>query len=501
MQILNKYKKWNPILHLDRSNIMDFVVTKTTMSEYKNIFTPISFIDMGDFRCFENDSIISKTENVWVETITSEEILKNIGFTGIDNGLISFDAGAIKNTNFLDVLKNSTHYRTDKRLKLNPIKSNTKTYSTDYKLVENDEPYIMLNGGGFQGFFKTSDNKYQVLPSVIEDVLSVFVKLRPMDYEEKNNTLNKLHPNNKGFFFYIGTRSENKFLNDYGYDFSNYKIRDNVNYMCNYIFDESYFIDNYAVNEEIIKNDNLQLNNNIKLTLENYFEIETNNKYLFFNNTKNGFDVNTWDENAKYILTGITRPNINLYLLLNNTNTGYTVDNINEYFQNYKTKSVKQIIKNDIVNNAFGLRIKNDGSIGYRYIIENNDSEFGYDMVEEYSYPNIITKNEWNDIVVKIKNKGGDKMKIYIYVNKYLKFVSKELPLIKLRKLDEIDSKQEGVPYNISLGCGTMGLADSISWDYHKPFKYILPIEENFCGTFIGDISYFKIFENDIEIK
>ena len=92
-------------------------------------------------------------------------------------------------------------------------------------------------------------------------------------------------------------------------------------------------------------------------------------------------------------------------------------------------------------------------------------------------------------------------MKIYIYVNSYLKFVSKELPLLNLRKLDEIDSKQEGVPYNISIGCGTMGLADSITWDYNKPFKYILPIEENFCGTFIGDISDFKMFEKDIDVN
>ena len=113
---------------------------------------------------------------------------------------------------------------------LKPINSNTNTYSTDYEIIQGDESFIKLNGGGFQGFFKTSDNQYQVLPSTIDNTWSFSFKIRPMDYEEKDNSFNILHPNNKGFFFYIGTRAENKFLNDYNYDFSKYKIRNNVNY-------------------------------------------------------------------------------------------------------------------------------------------------------------------------------------------------------------------------------------------------------------------------------
>ena len=501
MQILKKYKKWNPILQLDRSNIMDFVITNINSCEDDKVSTPISSIDIGDFRCFEESSIITKVENVWDNATVSEDALENIGFTGIDNGLVKFNNNYITNNRFLEVLKNSIHPLSDDRLKLHPIKSNTGTYSTDYELIDDKESYIKLNGGGFQGFFKTSDNKYQVLPSTIDNILSLGFKLRPMNYEEKNNSLNGLHPNNKGFFFYIGTRAENKFLNDYGYDFSKYEIRTNVNYEYCENVDGDYFSDDYILNEKPIEKESLSLNNGVGLNSEGYFEIKTDNKYLFFNKTKEGFDVDTWDENSSYVLTGVTRPNINLYLLLNKTNTGYTVDNINEYFENYKTKTVDQIIKNDIVNNAFGLRIKDDGSIGYRYIAEDCDNELGYNIVEEYSLPNIITNNEWNDVIVKLKNNGGGKMKIFIYVNKYLKFVSKELPLLDLRKLDEIDSKQEGVPYNISIGCGTMGLADSISWDYNKPFKYILPIEENFCGTFIGDIAEFKLFTEDVNVK
>ena len=33
-------------------------------------------------------------------------------------------------------------------------------------------------------------------------------------------------------------------------------------------------------------------------------------------------------------------------------------------------------------------------------------------------------------------------------------YITKELPRIDLRKLDELYEKQEGVPYNISIGIG-----------------------------------------------
>ena len=61
-------------------------------------------------------------------------------------------------------------------------------------------------------------------------------------------------------------------------------------------------------------------------------------------------------------------------------------------------------------------------------------------------------------------------------------------------QLDEIKEKQETVPYNISLGGGSLGLLESILPDYVSDRKYILPIERDFCGSFIGDIKSFKMY-------
>jgi hypothetical protein len=90
----------------------------------------------------------------------------------------------------------------------------------------------------------------------------------------------------------------------------------------------------------------------------------------------------------------------------------------------------------------------------------------------------------------------SEKMKIYVYVDQKLKLVSKELPLIKLHGLNDLPERQEGVPYNISIGGGTLGLAERIMLDYYNTTKHLLPLEKYFAGTFIGDIKHFAFYDN-----
>ena len=73
-------------------------------------------------------------------------------------------------------------------------------------------------------------------------------------------------------------------------------------------------------------------------------------------------------------------------------------------------------------------------------------------------------------------------MKIYIYVNGYLVFISKELNAFHFKSIEKESAgeKQETVPYNISLGGGTLGLLESIMPNYYATSDYILPIEKIF---------------------
>ena len=90
-------------------------------------------------------------------------------------------------------------------------------------------------------------------------------------------------------------------------------------------------------------------------------------------------------------------------------------------------------------------------------------------------------------------------MKLYFYVDGKLVYITKELPSLKLHELNDLYEKQEGVPYNISIGGGTQGLAETILVNYMLEPTRIYPLEENFAGTFIGYMKSFKFYNCGLE--
>ena len=267
-----------------------------------------------------------------------------------------------------------------------------------------------------------------------------------------------------------------------------------------------YFGDDYLETGDTL-NIPLETSDGKPLYTNRYFEIKTDNKHLLFNRTKNGFTTENWVD-ADVILTGITKnynTNLqnNLFLVMNRTKNGFTTENIDKLDE--FTETEKYDFKKDIKNNAFALKYNPDGSISYRYLIQDCDSEEGFSVIEEASFSDVIKPGEWNAVMVKFKvlngfvnecsiPSAGRKMKLYIYVNGYLKMVSKELPAFDFHELDDTFDKQEGVPFNISLGGGTQGLRESINFKYWEKFPYLLPLEKHFAGTFVGDIRSFKFY-------
>jgi hypothetical protein len=240
-----------------------------------------------------------------------------------------------------------------------------------------------------------------------------------------------------------------------------------------------------------------------------YHEIITDNKFLLFDRTPSGFTVDTWVEGTEVMLTRRQNwPNANYFLLMDRTPTGYTVNTIDQY--NWAHEYDYNIHK-DIRGNVFALRITKDGAIGYRYGILNCDAENRYEVIEEYSKPNLVKMDEWNSINVRFAvmnpahshcdNRKPRKMRIMFYVNGYLVFISKEITAFFFKEIDEVAQKQEAVPFNISLGGGTLGLLESILPNYYAISDYILPIERDFCGTFMGDIKSFKMYGGFINYK
>ena len=297
---------------------------------------------------------------------------------------------------------------------------------------------------------------------------------RSDDSSRDNNKNTRENSNNNNFIGYKLNEQNSDWLQKDAFDLDK-EI---------YSTDENYFQSDIDISDFEYETDN-----GIKLHLNEYY-IESDNKFLLFNRTCNGYTIKDWEEGAKALL--IFPKNEfkgNLFLLMNRTCTGYTINNIDELRKEpYKDYDYKK----DLYDNALGFRITEDGRIGYRYLTkdcEKNDIK----IIEYYSKP-FIKENEWYTINIKLK-KYMNEMRIFIYVNGKLVLCSQFLPLLKLRKLDEMNEKQESVPYNISVGGGTQGLAEVILPNYMMTVDKVYPLEQYFAGTFIGHIKSFRFYD------
>lgn len=506
----------------------------------------VTTIDLNKGDCVWFDVLYGNKE--WEGAVNDGIMFNNIGYTGVDNGLISYKKDRLSNKNFLNLFLNSQFEipSTDKRLQLHKVNGNNQIfdYTTRITYIDNDETQVLeCNGGFYQGFWKSETSNYQVLPNLNDENLCFEFELKPSTQLENNEyTLNSKYPQNKGIFFYLGTRSENKFwkyydtidfeksLNEYfsddylTEDFTLDKI--NTEYITdntyedlllkylevngyinreyiNYAFEDfqcecvkgctSYFNDDYIASEVIIEENEIIEENKLSNPKKN-FEIKTNNKFLFFDRTCEGFKTTNWDENTQIVIEDYKRPNIgNYFTLFNRTCEGHTIHTIQKVIDK---KLQEYDVLADLYNNAIAFQIKENGCIGYKYLVKDCDSNT-YEVLSEYSKENIVTSDQWSKIRIDIQKCLDTPLKklmeIKIYVNNKLKLVSQKLPFINFRSLNDDKEKQEGVAYNISLGGGTQGLIDVIYPRYTRLPEYTLPLEKVFAGTFIGYIKTFTV--------
>ena len=541
MSILNKYKRWNYVYALIKDRYLDFVLSmnKEHGVDVDGKLTDkclSAYIDLSDKECYEDGYIVSKSDYTWEGAINDGAALKDIGLTGMDNGLITFDKDTITDDEFLYLLTKTEIDvpENDTRLHLNFVSGNTKQFS--YDICEYDD-CIGFKGGFLQGYYKLDGFNYQVLPnSLNNDFIFEFV-IRPRDYVTKTNTLNHFYPENRGIFFYMGTRAENKFAKIYRADMSEYEDRDpSGDTNCS-----DYFLDNYLIdfNEDSGSTDDSGLTPTLTgvtvtdsegdiIDIFPWAEVDTDNKYLFINRSVSGYTYEEWDDKVNQYVLRYPRINFkdNLYLIMNRSISGLTYDDkdellAGEYKYVLSADTVIHVdsgdvvndnydIKGDIYNNAFALKLNEDGSVGYKYLVRDCDSVSGYTVLEENTFSGMVENDKWSTISVRVRRIEGiddacgnpigkQKMKIFIYVNGYLKLVSQELDAFNFRRLDDLYRRQEAVPFNISLGGGTQGLAESIWTNYKEVFDKVLPIEKNFAGTFIGDIKKFRMYTCALE--
>lgn len=577
---INKDEYWDFHLSTDTTAVYESGISEDCLSTY---------IDINDPECVWFDDIKSKSQHTWSEYLNNNSILKHFGTTGVDNGFYHYDKTRITNAMFYEIFMHSildmSEY--DNRLKLTKVSGNNRIFDYPIDIVEEDGMMVAkANGGFYQGFFKLHGYDYQVLPHNLGDGWGVEVTLKKSDLERsaEREILNDKYPENKGIFFYMGLRAENKW-------WTSYDVEHEFKHKIEWYFDSDYIKDMFYNNADYesmiyyIKDDNPETwvdpdpyfsvegyfkpnasnmagkkyadakyfseeyvtyegGVNLSYNTDGYFEVDrfireedfdmeteygfkfselnkftvhnTDNKYIFFDHTDDGYTTKTWNpEEGDFVQVVIPKlPDIgNQFLLFHNGEGGYTTKTIHEL---YEKESQKYDVLADIYRNALALQIKDDGSIGFKYAICNADDEKNkVEVVSDYSFPGIIKDDEWYTIHVRFAPVTSkfininehcevhvpvtEKMKIFVFVNGKLVLVSHDLPMINFRALKDIKEKQQGVPYNISLGGGTQGLCDVVYINYMKTPEYILPLEENFGGSFIGFIKDFKFYDCEKE--
>ena len=179
---------------------------------------------------FDYQTIVS--ENYWNPTDIDPNFcpvvteLCDIGLTGIDNGLVKKMSGeTIELTTGLYTTSADTYsrYKYDRRMKMHPItgfttsanrlwNDNSYTYDLSYS-TDGDSVgyYATLQGGFYQGFYKMPEYDYQVFPERVNLGWTAEFMLRYRWTGDTSGGLNNRYPNNKGTFFFMGARAENKF--------------------------------------------------------------------------------------------------------------------------------------------------------------------------------------------------------------------------------------------------------------------------------------------------
>lgn len=484
----------------------------------------------------------------WTGATNTGYTFSTIGLTGIDNGLVTFEknSGDTANLALLSALTGTSLIipSGDSRLHLNKVTGTTGQfiYPID-SLTDFSGIYAQFNGGFYQGYYKIDGSTYQVWPDRFKNgwVAEFWLK-RDESYTSAytETKLNDLYPDNKGFFFYWGTRAENKFWNRFeGADTGctsgctvDSGCTDTLSPWCTVPKETDITIS--GTNGELIT---LYPNQTTTETITNpfllYGRANGSGSTCSSCGSALGFVQKTVCSDTGTTIT-ITKPKT---VVTNTTNpflfygrasgSGSTCSSCGSSIPSgYGNQTVCSSTgfstsiqfddldpKIDVLDNALGFRIKDDGSIGYRLLTvtgscSGNTYVSGITIEEKYSASGMVKYDAWTSVIIRystdslndcdLKYKPKRKGKLMFYINGKLKFVVKDFSEFIAKRLEEHMEKQVGVPFNISLGGGSQGLIETQTFDGRDEADLGLLIEQNFAGSFFGGISTFKFNACDL---
>jgi hypothetical protein len=511
------------------------------------------FYDFNNIETFNNSNSIDKiySLNIWSGATNTGYTFDTFGLTGLDNGVLIYnpESGDTKNNKLVDILTGTTLTipKDDYRLILNSVTGSTQQFIYPIEMVSNPEPIgntIRFCGGFYQGYYKLDNSTYQVLPDRVNKgwVADFYLKREDGCSGETGTILNDVYPNNKGFFFYMGTRAENKFWNIFEGNNTGCTINcespigcfDNVTKFCTetketeiQLFDEKSGYNIY-LNPPLL--DIKEISN--QFLIYGRADRSTNNRCGSCGEPRDNVEygketVCSFTGNSITVADYLRKKtdNTNQFLIYGRASKGsnnrcgscgeprdsnnYGKETVCSYSGD--SEVVLELDKDlDVYDNAIGFRITDDGRIGYRalkYYCSGGTS--GVTVDEQYSNSGVILNDKWSRVTIRfvydkfytddeLKCLPKRKGKLMFYVDCKLKATFKDIDEFIGRRLNDYYGKQIGVPFNISIGGGSQGLLESMTFDGQDAKDLGLLIERNFAGSFIGQISEFKLSLSDI---
>jgi hypothetical protein len=509
--------------------------------------------DFNNSETFNNSNSINRiySLNIWSGATNTGYTFDTFGLTGLDNGALVYnkDSGDTKNLKLVNILTGSTLTipSGDNRLILNRVTGSTQQFIYPIDLVSNPLPIgdaIKFCGGFYQGYYKIDNSTYQVLPDRVNKgwVADFYLKREDNCSGETGTILNDIYPNNKGFFFYLGTRAENKFWNIFEGNNTGCTINcespigclDNITQFCTetketeiQLFDEksgyNIYLNPPLLDIKEISNQFLIYGRANRPTsnrcggcgqpLDNpEYGKETVCSFTGGTITVADYLRKKTDNRNQFLIYGrANRPTSNRCGGCGRPKDGddYGKETVCSYSGD--SELVLELDKNlDVYDNAIGFRITDDGRVGYRALkYYCSGGTTGVTVDEQYSKPNIVLENTWSRITIRfvydkfyndeeLKCLPKRKGKLMFYVDCKLKAIFKGVDEFVTRRLNDYHRKQVGVPFNISIGGGSQGLIESMTFDGQDNEDLGLLIEQNFAGSFIGQISEFRLSLCDV---
>jgi hypothetical protein len=509
--------------------------------------------DFNNPETFNNSNSIDTIYSIdtWSGATNTGYTFDTFGLTALDNGVLVYnqDSGDTKNIALVDILTGSTLTiaANDKRLILNRVTGSTQQFVYPIELVNNPEPIgntVKFCGGFYQGYYKIDNSTYQVLPDRVNKgwVADFYLKKEDSCSGVTGTTLNDIYPENKGFFFYLGTRAENKFWNIFEGNNTGCTIdcdtpsgcTDIVTKFCTeaketeiQLFDKKSGYDIFLnpplldikeiTNQFLIYGRADRPSGNRCGGCGEPLDNPDYGKETVCSFTGNSITVANYvrkrvDDRNQFLIYGrADRPSGNRCGGCGRPKDGddYGKETVCSYSGD--SELVLELDKNlDVYDNAIGFRITDDGRIGYRALkYYCSGGTTGITVDEQYSEPSTILENIWTRVTIRfvyddfytdeeLKCLPKRKGKLMFYIDCKLKASFKGVDEFVAKRLNDYYAKQIGVPFNISIGGGSQGLIESMTFDGQDSEDLGLLIEQNFAGSFIGEISEFKLSLCDI---